>query len=114
MLTSLLLVLPRDVGGVRRQILESVPIYDRHAEFVAEALGVSSTGSDLFTSFPANGIDIPDHIVRSWTVDIERTTICGRDLGFYSKDLDRFAQRLKQVIDSFKAQPGASLFACYE
>lgn len=112
MLTSLLLILPRQIGTKRRQFLDRLPVNDRYADFIAEALGLSSHDFGLVEEASADGVDVPEHIVRSWKIDIERSAICGHALGFYSKDMEIFAQRLNVLVTKFKSEPGAMMFAC--
>lgn len=107
MLSALFVMRQIGEGANARIAGERIPVYDTIAVHVEKALAV--TAIDEFDL-----VDVPSQQYATWTADPENLSICGYELGYFSKDFYAFAERLKELLAELRVTPTLQIFACYD
>jgi len=107
MLSSLLIMRRIGEGANARIAGERVLVYDTIAVHIEKALGVAAIGE-------FDVVDVPSQQCALWTADPDNLSICGYQLGYFSKGFYAFAERLRELLAERSTTPSMQIFACFD
>lgn len=99
-------------GAVAGVAGEAIHISWMIADFVEDALGITAVKPS--TDDDCSALLLKADVFRTWFVNAAKGEICGRSLGYYSRDLDHVTRRLEQLIAELCNEPHSLVLAGYE